>query len=88
MNPVKLLIAEAVCRLSQPDSPVWAAITASGEQADVLRVDADPRSITTIDCLFDGEANVVLADHRVLPIRVFGRCDGRRAEVERVVRAA
>jgi hypothetical protein len=86
MNPFKTMIAEAVNRFPLKSSPEWARIGAP-DGVDVARIEADCATITTVDCLFDGHATIVLTDDRVLPATVFGRFDGRRVEVERIVPA-
>jgi hypothetical protein len=88
MSPTKTLIAEAVSRFPLQDTPAWKELMATYATAELDRIDTDPSSITTVDCLFDGQATVVLKNAGAVPVMVFGRFDGRRAEVERVVLAA
>lgn len=59
-----------------------------GDGSALARVEADPTTISTVDCLFDGQATVHLADARSLQLHVFGRFTGRKAEVERAILAA
>ncbi|HUG60680.1 MAG TPA: hypothetical protein VMP03_02475 [Methylomirabilota bacterium] len=84
MSPLKTIIAEAVSRYPLKTMPEWARVCASAD-VDIERIEADCATISTVDCLFDGEATVFLSDARELPVQVFGRFDGRRAEVERIV---
>lgn len=88
MNATFALISEALSRFTTQSSPEWAKLQESVGNREIARIEAKPSSITTVDCLFDGEATVVLKDANVVPARVFGRCDGRRCEVERIVVAA
>lgn len=82
MSPLKTVIADAVSCFPLKSSPEWAQLN-TGADVDVERIETDPATITTVDCLFGGEATVFLTDHSTRPARVFGRCDGRRALVER-----
>jgi hypothetical protein len=83
MTSYRTLIAEAVSRYPLATAPDWTSYTAGG--VAVERIEADCASITTVDCLFDGHATVVLSDHRRVPAAVFGRFDGRRVCVDRIV---
>jgi hypothetical protein len=84
MSPFKTMIAEAVNRYPFKSSPEWARVGAASG-VEVARIEADCATITTVDCLFDGHATIVLTDARTVPATVFGRFDGRRVEVERIV---
>ncbi|BBE70522.1 hypothetical protein [Oharaeibacter diazotrophicus] len=88
MSPTKTLIADAVARFPLEHTAEWAKLTATFASAEVDRIETDAASISTVDFLFDGRAVVVLKDAAPVPARVFGRCDGRRAEIERIVFAA
>ena len=88
MNPTKALIAEAVTRFPLHTTAAWASLKAADAAAEIERIEADPTSITTVDCLFDGQASIVLKGDRVVPAMIFGRFDGRRAEIERIVLSA
>ncbi len=84
MSPLKTIIADAVSRFPLESSPEWTRICRSAD-VEVERIETDCSTITTVDCLFDGSATVVLSDRRELQAHIFGRCDGRRAEIERIV---
>jgi hypothetical protein len=86
MTSYRTLIAEAVSRYPLATAPDWTAYAADG--VEVERIEADCASITTVDCLFDGHATVVLSDRREIPCQVFGRFDGRRVSVDRIVPGA
>jgi hypothetical protein len=88
MNPTKTLIAEAVSRFAFQETPAWENLKASDISVELDHIETDTASITTVDCLFDGQATIILKDARALQALVFGRFDGRRAEVERIVLAA
>lgn len=88
MSPTKTLIAEAVSRFPLQTTPEWTRLIATYASAEIDHIEADMTSISTIDCLFDGDATVVLKNADAVPVKVFGRFDGRRAEVERMVVAA
>lgn len=88
MDSTKLLIAEAVSRFPLQSTSEWAKV-ADGRTLEIERIEADASSISTVDCLFDSTARVVLkgAD-TAITAHAFGRFDGRRAQVERFVFAA
>jgi hypothetical protein len=86
MSAYKTMIAEAISRYPLTSAPEWAKVGAPAG-VDVARIEPDCASITTVDCLFDGHATIVLTDQRMVHATVFGRFDGRRAEVERIVPA-
>ena len=86
MSPLKTIIADAVSRYPLETSPEWAGVrSGAAGDAEIERIEADGATIHTVDCLFDGEATVYLTDRSALHAQVFGRCDGRRARVERML---
>jgi hypothetical protein len=84
MSPYKSMIAEAVSRFPLQASTEWARVGAASG-VEVARIETDCATISTVDCLFDSRATIVLTDERSIPAKVFGRFDGRRVEVERIV---
>lgn len=88
MNPIKTLIADAICRFPLQDSAVWNSLQAKASGAELDHIETDTHTIQTVDCLFDGQATIVLKGARAVQALVFGRFDGRRAEVDRIVLAA
>lgn len=85
MTTAKELIAEALSQIPEDPPPDWDAVVAAAGPARIDHVEPDGASIHTIDCLFDGEAAIVLTDDRVLHATVFGRFDTRRVEIDRIV---
>lgn len=88
MSPTKTLIADAVSRFPLEKTEEWQKLLATYASTELDRIETDAASISTVDCLFDGRAVVVLKGAQSIPAQVFGRFDGRRAEVERIVFAA
>jgi len=88
MNPTKTMIADAISRFPLQQSAIWQQLTASDAAIEFDHIEPKPASISTVDCLFDGEATIVLKGARAIQALIFGRFDGRRAEVERIVLAA
>lgn len=88
MSPTKTLITDAVSRFPLQETAEWKKLAATFASAELDHIETDAASISTVDCLFDGRAVVVLKGAEALQARIFGRCDGRRAEVERIVFAA
>ncbi len=88
MSPTQTLIADAVSRFPLEQSEEWRKLMATYAASELDRIETDATSISTVDCLFDGKAVVVLKGVGAIPATVFGRCDGRRAKVERIVIAA
>jgi len=88
MNPTKTMIADAVSRFHLEDTPAWARLAANGDQPELDHIETHADSISTVDCLFDGDATIVLKGARAVQARIFGRFDSRRAEVERIIIAA
>ncbi|WP_181707194.1 hypothetical protein [Chthonobacter rhizosphaerae] len=88
MDTTKVLIAEAVSRFPLQTTTEWAKIS-GGRPLEIERIEAEPNSISTVDCLFDSTAKVVVkGTDTAITAHAFGRFDGRRAEVERFVFAA
>ncbi|WP_237153471.1 hypothetical protein [Oryzibacter oryziterrae] len=88
MQSTKSLIVDAVCRFPVQETAAWRELNKGPATAEIDHIEARAASINTTDCLFDGEATIVLKDARALQAMIFGRFDGRRAEVERIVIAA
>ncbi len=88
MNPTKTMIADALSRFQIEATPAWASLAAGGDAPQLDRIETHSDTISTVDCLFDGNATIVLKGERVLPAHIFGRFDSRRAEVERIIIAA
>lgn len=75
------IIADAVSRFPLQTSAEWAS---RHPGMDIERIDT--ASISTLDCLFEGECQIVVKGNQTpIPAHVYGRFDGRRAEVERFV---
>ena len=87
MSPTKTLIVDAVSRFPLQSTAEWARLAATGD-VELDRIETDCASISTVDCYFDGNATVFLKGSRAIPATVFGRFDGRRAEIERIVLAS
>lgn len=88
MNPTKTMIADALRRFQIEATPAWTSIAAGGDAPELDHIEPDSNTISTVDCLFDGNATIILKGERSLPARIFGRFDSRRAEVERIIIAA
>ncbi|WP_181704099.1 hypothetical protein [Chthonobacter albigriseus] len=83
MSSAKSLIAEAVSQFPLQTTTEWCS---RHPGCDIERIEADAASISTVDCLFDGECRIVVkGDPGAIPAHVFGRFDGRRAEIDRIV---
>lgn len=75
------LIAEAVSRFPLQASTEW-----SNRHPGMTIERIETAAISTLDCLFEGECKIVVkGGSDTIPAHVFGRFDGRRAEVERFV---
>lgn len=88
MNPTKTMIADALRRFQIEATPAWTNLAAGGDAPELDRIEPHSNTISTVDCLFEGNATIVLKGERALPARIFGRFDSRRAEVERIIIAA
>ena len=88
MNPTKTMIADALRRFQIEATPAWTSLAAGGDTPELDRIEPHSNTISTVDCLFDGNATIVLKGERALSARIFGRFDSRRAEVERIVIAS
>lgn len=88
MNPTKTMIADAIRRFQIEATPAWTSLAAGGEPPELDHIEPHSNTISTIDCLFDSNATIVLKGERAVSARIFGRFDSRRAEVERIIIAA
>jgi hypothetical protein len=88
MHPTKTMIADAIKRYQIEASPAWVSLSAGGDKPELDRIETHSGTFSTVDCLFDGDATIVLKGDRALSARIFGRFDSRRAEVERIVIAS
>lgn len=88
MTTTMTLIADALQRFQIEQTPVWAGLAANGDKPELDHIEAHADSISTVDCLFDGSATIVLKGDKAVKARIFGRFDSRRAEVERIILAA
>ncbi len=88
MNPTKTMIADALTRFQIESTPVWTSLSAGGDTPELDHIEPHSNTISTVACLFDGNATIVLKGERALAARIFGRFDSRRAEVERIIIAA
>jgi len=88
MNPTKTMIADAIRRFQIEATPAWTSLSSGGDTPELDHIEAHSNTFSTVDCLFDGSATIVLKGERALPARIFGRFDSRRAEVERIIIAA
>ena len=88
MTSTMTLIADALRRFQIEQTPAWAGLAAKGDKPELDHIEAHAASISTVDCLFDGAATIVLKGDKAVEARIFGRFDPRRAEVERIIIAA
>jgi hypothetical protein len=85
MTSTRTLITDAVRQFPIERTPAWHRLADGNAALQIDHVEPLNASFNTTDCLFDGEAKIVLKDARALQALVFGRFDSRRAEVERIV---
>ena len=85
MTSTRTLITDAIRQFPLERSPAWHRLSKDNTTLELDHIEPVAASLTTTDCLFDGEATIVLKGARALQALVFGRFDSRRAEIDRIV---
>lgn len=85
MTTTRAMITDAVRAFPIERTPAWHRLADGNAALEIDHVEPVTNSFNTTDCLFDGEATIVLKGARALQALVFGRFDSKRAEVEGVV---
>ncbi len=90
MDRTKTIIAEAVSRYPLRSSAEWAREFGENADIEVDHIETNPAAFDLHDYLFEGRAQVyVRREANLAPVavmaRAYGRCDGRRVELDRFV---
>lgn len=85
MTTTRTMITDAVRRFPIERTTAWHRLTEGNTALEIDHIEPVDSSFNTTDCLFDGEATIVLKGARALQALVFGRFDSRRAEVDSVI---
>ncbi|MBH0239787.1 hypothetical protein [Methylobrevis albus] len=90
MDRTKLIIAEAVSQYPLKASQEWARAFGNDSSVEIDHIETSPTSYDVHDYLFEGQAQVFLRHGdepaaQAVSAHVFGRCDGRRVELDRFV---
>ncbi|SON55735.1 hypothetical protein HDIA_2194 [Hartmannibacter diazotrophicus] len=90
MDHTKTIIAEAVCSYPLSSSTEWARRFGQEAGVEFDHIETNPTSFSIHDYLFEGNAQVYVRHcdtnaSEPVKAKVFGRCDGRRAQLDRFV---